>query len=161
MNRKNIIIFVAAFIIITVGMFFIGRLTGQQMTETKHQTQIQEMKTLIDKIYPPPPAEMYSLTGKIKEIYGASIIMEIASPDDYLPHPDGSARKTETRTANVTAKTTYTFFDYTQFDKQGNPKTSSITLKDLKTGDNITVKSEQNIRNVQSFDVSEIQKVVF
>ena len=72
---------------------------------------------------------------------------------DYLPHLDGSPRKTQTRFATVTPATKINSVD----GKTG--KAATITFQDLKVGDAITVISDQNIRNLDRFDVMEVRIV--
>ncbi|MDI6778895.1 MAG: hypothetical protein QME25_01685 [Bacteroidota bacterium] len=85
----------------------------------------EDLKKLVDLAFPPPPAEIFSLSGVVKTIVGATIAMEVDDPEDYLPHPDGSPRRKQTRFASLLAETKITLIDTTQLDREGNPKVTN------------------------------------
>lgn len=142
-------------VILMLAAFF----TGQQNSKKETAAEISQLKNIVEDVYP-APGEIKSLNGKVKSIVGARISLEIADPNDYLPHTDGSARRTETRSANVLSNTTYSLVDYSKFDNEGNPAITEISLTDLKAGDQITVRSNANIKNAKSFDVISVDKAV-
>lgn len=129
-----------------------GTTTGAIETETK-------LQPLVDLAFPKPPDDIRNFSGMIKGIYGATINLEINSPEDYLPHVDGTPRKKETRFASLTSKTKIVLIDSAKLDAQGNPKITDLKLADLKAGDTITVRSEQNIKDAKKFDVTKIEMV--
>ncbi len=142
-------------VIVAIGAFFFGQKNGQQSAAP----EVAQLKAIVNDTYP-APIETKSLSGTIKSIAGARISLEITDPNDYLPHPDGSARKTETRLANVLSNTTYSLIDYNKIDKDGNFLITKISLADLKIGDQITTHSSTNIKDAKSFDVIAIEKVI-
>lgn len=124
-------------------------------------TAENRLASVLDLAFPKPPTEMFALTGAVKRIYGATIELEIDNPDDYLPHPDQSPRAKETRRANVIAATSYATIDFSKLDAEGNPSRAAFTLADLKEGDIVTVRSAQNIKDVQTFDVVAVERVIY
>lgn len=138
--------------------FYFGRQKG---TTTATQAVQQKLQPLVELAFPKPPDDIRSLSGVVKGIYGATINLEINDPDDYLPRLDGSPRKKQIRFASVTAATTIVFIDTTQLDVQGNPKITVLPLSDLKIGDNVTVRSDQNIRDERKFDITKVELVKY
>lgn len=124
-----------------------GRKIGNKETEDR-------LSPIVNSVFPKPADEITNLTGVIKEIYGAQISFEIADPADYLPHPDGTPQKKQIRTASISKSTQIVSIS---FDKQGNPKTTPLKISDLKIGDTITVRSDQNLREAKKFDASQIE----
>lgn len=138
--------------------FAAGFYQGERQGAT---TAENRLAPVIDLAFPKPSTEMFALTGAVKRVYGATIELEIDNPDDYLPHPDQSPRAKETRRANVTAATSYAIIDFSKFDATGNPVRTAFALADLKESDIVTVRSTENIRNAESFDVTAVERVTY
>jgi len=132
---------------------------GRQSVKKETTTEIKQLQRVVDQFYP-APGEITSLSGTIKNIVGAGISLEIADPNDYLPHADGSARKMEIRSANVLSNTAYSLIDYSKIDKNGDFAVSKISLSDLKIGDQITVRSNTDIKDAKGFDVIAVEKTI-
>ena len=157
MNKTLTIITVAVIVLVVFGL---GFYTGQ--TNGKKQGAVQaenKYKALIDIAFPPPPAEMTSLSGVVSGVYGATINVEITDPNDYLPHVDGTSQKKQVRYASITSATKIISINHAKLDAQGNPEIKTIRLSDIKIGDTITVRSDQNIKNAQKFDVSQVELI--
>lgn len=154
MNRKPLVLILVIVVAIALG-FGVGFFVGSQ----RSATEVAELRPLVDLAFPKPPEEMMSLSGTVKAVYGASLVLTVSDPDDYLPHLDGSPRRMEERTANVSAATKYSLIDYTKLDRAGSPTVKSFTLADLKAGDVVTVRSEGNIRDENVFDATAIDLV--
>lgn len=154
-NKSPVLAAVAFFVIGCVFGFLFGRLAGM----AEQGADILKLKPLIDLAYPQPPANMTSMTGTVQGIYGATIALEVDDPSDYLPHLDNTPRKKLTRSADTSSQTKYVLVDYHKLDFKGNPKITSFTLSDLKVGDVITVRSNQNLRSTEKFDATEVQLV--
>jgi hypothetical protein len=112
-----------------------------------------DLMPLVNFAFPKPSDDVRSFTGTVKAVVGATISLEINAPDDYLPHLDNSPRATETRYANTTPDTKFISIS------NGSVTGKTFSLSDLKTGDIVTVRSSENIRNAQRFDVSEVDLV--
>lgn len=151
MDRKSIVIAVVLVVIVGVGAYLFGQQRSNQ--------QAQNLQSIVDLAFPPPPQELYTLSGLVKGVYGATINIETDDVDDYLPHPDGSPPRKEVRFANVTAETTYTLVDFIRLDQSGNPTRTPLQLADVKEGDIVIVKSNSNIRSAQKFDVTAVEVV--
>lgn len=158
--RKVFIIIFALLVATSVFVlgFYIGQRKGIQ-TEKKEATE--KLQPLVDLAFPKPPEDIRSFAGTIKAIYGATINLEIDDPDDYLPHTDGTRRRTEVRFASVTSNTKIIRIDATKLDAQGNQIKTDIKFSDLKVGDAITVRSDTNIRAAKKFDVTSIEVVKY
>ncbi len=136
--------------------FFAGNMKGKSDGATLAE---QKFAPIVEFVFPKPPAELTALSGTVKGLYGASIALEVQDPDDYLPHPDRSPRRTEVRTANVTPSTTYMLVNFRRLDRQGNPARTTLAFNDLKEGDAVTVKSMANIKDTQSFEATAVEVV--
>ena len=153
---KKTLISIFIILIVVAGMafgFYLGQKKGA-ITAAK-ETEIK-LQPLVDLAFPKPPEDIKSLSGVIKGIYGATINLEINDINDYLPHTDGSPRAKETRFASLTSKTKIVSIDTTKLDSNGNPQITELKLADLKVGDTITVRSEQNIKEAKKFDITKI-----
>ncbi len=159
-NKFKVIIYIlAGILVLVIGFivgFYTGRQNGQAIGEAAGQSQY---RALVDLAYPAPAQEIHEISGAVKSIDANSVVIVARDPNDYLPHTDGSPFRQVTLTANMTASTTVTSVDYSTLDKNGNPKTSIISLNDLKIGQIITVDSNANIRDVSSFDATVIRVV--
>ncbi|MEK7464764.1 MAG: hypothetical protein AAB617_03225 [Patescibacteria group bacterium] len=133
---------------------YIGKGQGTKQAEEKFMP-------LVDAIFPAPPAEIKGFGGKIKDVIGSSIKLEVYNPDDYLPHTDGTDRAKEIRTANVLNSTRIWLLDYNKIDARGNPQTVAMKLSELAVGNDVTVRSEANIKYLKEFDASEILLVKY
>lgn len=157
MRKTFIIIFV---LLVATSVFVLGFYMGQRkgiQTEKKEVTE--KLQPLVDLAFPKPPEDIRSFAGKILAIYGATINLEIDAPDDYLPHTDGTKRRTEVRFASVTSNTKIIRIDAAKLDAQGNQIKTNIKFSDLKIGDYITARSDTNIRAARKFDVTQIEMV--
>ena len=143
-------------VVFGIGGFFIGQ--GRGMAEGTVQGEAK-YKNVVEAIYPKPPQELHTLIGTVTAIYGAGLQLEVNDPTDYLPHTDGTPRAKQARTANTTPDTKYVLVDYSQLDKNGNPKTSSLSFSDIKAGMTVTVESADNILTAQSFTVTKVTLV--
>ncbi len=132
--------------------YFIGQANGSQMAKNTYLP-------LVNAAFPAPSGTIYSLKGTVQNVYGATIAITVNDPADYLPHPDGSPRATQTRNANTSPNTKYYSVDMLNIDKNGNPTATSITLADIKPGDTVMVKSSENIFSASSFDATEVDLI--
>lgn len=133
--------------------------TGKQSVQKQSEMEISQLQNAVEQFYP-APGPTTSLNGTIKTITGARISLEIQDPEDYLPRTGNSPRRTQIRSANVLSDTTYSLIDYSRFDEEGGPAITEISLSDLAVGDQITVRSNINIKDAQSFDVIAVEKTV-
>ncbi len=150
MDKKTTFSFVVFLIIALAVGFVAGQWQGKSQGTTEAN---QKFQPLIDTVFPEPPSYIGNFAGIIKGVSGVTIALQVNDLSDYLPHLDGSPRKTQTRFATVTPTTKITSVN----GKTG--KATTITLQDLKIGDAITVISDQNIRNLERFDVTEVRIV--
>jgi hypothetical protein len=150
MDKKTTFIFVVFVIVALVIGFLAGQWQGGKQGEERASEKFQP---IVDAVFPEPPVFVGTLTGAIKGISGATIALEINDLDDFLPHLDGSPRKTEVRFAVVTPDT-----KLFSISSQTGISTT-IAPKDLKIGDTITITSAENIRNAERFDAAEVRIV--
>lgn len=155
MKQTKAILIPLLVVVLIAGAFWAGRQTNKKQPSI----ELQQLKNIVEDVYP-TPTEIKAMSGTIKNITGARISLEVPDPNDYLPHTDGSVRKTEIRSANVLSNTTYSLIDNSKLDKDGNLAMTKISLADLKAGDKITVLSNTNIKDLKSFDVIAIEKAI-
>jgi hypothetical protein len=162
MSGKQVVTIAALVIMFAAGVFVglgLGRRQGETLGAAAAEKKLQP---LIDLAFPKPPAVIKSFGGTIKDIFGAKITLEIRDPDDYLPHLDGTQPKKELRSVLVASNTKITLVDYTKKDAQGNsPLQMALKLSDLKVGDQINVRSDQNIRDAKEFIATEIELIKY
>lgn len=144
MENKKIVTVSAIFLVIGLLIGFWG---GSTVGKTNAE---RELLPLVNLAFPKPGDDIRSFTGTVMGIFGATISIEIDDPADYLPHLDGSPRATQTRFANTTPDTKYVFIT------NGETKTTPSSISDIKNGDDITVRSNDNIRDAEKFDVFEV-----
>ncbi|MEK7630108.1 MAG: hypothetical protein AAB432_01855 [Patescibacteria group bacterium] len=147
-NGKKVLWVLVVVILIVAGFYF-GQSTGVKKTE-------QKLEPIVNLAFPKPSSDIRNFSGTIKNVVGATINLEIRDPNDYLPHTDGTKPKTQIRFVNVTATTKILLIDATKRDKSGNPTITNLKLTDLKAGDWITARSNQNVSDAQKFDATEI-----
>lgn len=150
-NKNSLIMTAVIFIVIGIlagfwGGSMLGKRAGQAAAE-------EQLAPLVDLAFPKPAEDIRSMTGTVKGVYGATINLEINDPNDYLPHLDGTSRAKQSRSANVTPNTKYVVV------LNGQISNKPFSSSDIKTGDIITVRSDQNIRDLKTFDVFEVDLV--
>lgn len=155
-NKSTYSIAIALIIGFGLGLLF-GQLNGQKMGVTQAEIKY---KPLVDSAFPPPPAFINSVSGTVKNVYGATVTLEINDPEDYLPHIDGTPAKKLSVTADVYSGTKINSIDYSKTDKDGNPKVEAIELGDFKIGSSVRVISSTNIRGADKFDAAEIDLIL-
>lgn len=152
-NRNVIWLTAAALIAGLVAGYFIGNAQGTRASEAR-------LTPLVNLAFPPPPDELYALTGTITEIYGAAIALEVDDPADYLPRPDGSPKTKQTRIARISSATIISAIDFGTLDRGGQPTRTPLAFADLQTGDFVTVTSNANIRDAHEFDAAVVEHLV-
>ncbi|TSA46101.1 hypothetical protein D4R51_00700 [bacterium] len=146
-NKKTLVTAAVVFLIIGILIGFVG---GKQAGRVDAEKQLLP---IVNLAFPKPSDDMRSMTGTVMGIFGATINLQIDDPADYLPHLDGSPRAVQTRFANVTPDTKYVFVI------NGKIKSTPSSVSDVKKGDIITVRSNDNIRDAETFDVFEVDLV--
>lgn len=150
MNRTaSTILVIALLAIVLIVGYTIGNSRG---VSTGKDEVKQELQPIVDVAYPKPPEVAYAVSGTVRGVYAPTIHVEVTDPDDYLPHTDGSPRRTAIRYITVTADTKITLTDSTKFDAYGNPLVRTIAAQDIHPDDRLTVRSSINIRNELKID---------
>ena len=155
--KKTVLILLVALLVVTgvaLGFYF-----GQNRGEQKTEETLETLGALVNQVYPPPPEVMQAMGGTIKNIYGATINLEVLDLDDYLPHADGSPRAREFRFVSVSGATEIVLVDYTKPQQDGSPTITPLAFSDLKPGDEIKVMSKENIRDAKKFDVTRVEVI--
>jgi hypothetical protein len=158
MEQNNKFLFLAVALIVgLIAGYILGAQSGKKMA-VEEQKKTEELQTTIDVFVPPLPDVVNVIGGKITAINGDTFIMEIPSFTDRYPKP-GQAMATETRTIRITTDTkiTDTNFDQKTF-KNGLPQTRTITAKDLKTDDTVSVTVKENARTEQNLTAEQINR---
>lgn len=156
---KKIVLWVAVAIVVGIAAGYslgttVGYATGRSAADT-------QLSGIVNSVFPKPPSEIHQIAGTVKAIVGATLTLEVNDPSDYLPHVDGTPQKKMARYASLMGSTKIVLIDSTKTDAQGNPLTSTLAPSDLKVGDNVMVKSDQNIAATPRFDVTNVQLVKY
>lgn len=155
-NNKIVVAVVALLIGIIAGYFF-GAQSGKNAVR-EEQKKMEELQKSLEVFVPPLPDVINVVGGKITAINGDTFMMEIPSLTDRYPHPNRS-QATETRTVKTTEDTaiTETSFDPKTF-KNGLPQETTISAKDLKAGDVVSVTVSENVRTEQNLTAISINR---
>ena len=162
MKSKAVYVLVGVLICLVIALgagalaFSYGKQVGR---EAAREGAKDEVRKILDNAFPPPPEQIFTLSGEIKELVGGTIVFEINDPSDYLPHADGTPRNKQIRRADMRSGTAYFLVDYTKPTPSGDPSVSSISFSDLKIGNRITVKSAENVKTTERFVASEVRRV--
>lgn len=161
MNRNaEIITIVVAVLIGAVAGYLFGFQTGKRSGYAEADQKIQEVQTSLNIFVPPLPDVINTIGGKITAVNSDAFtfVMDVPSFTDRYPKP-GVPMATEIRTIRVAADTeiTDTNFDAKTF-KKGVPQTKTISAKDLKVGDTISVTVSENVRTEQNFTAVSINR---
>lgn len=147
-----IVVGIAVLIVGGVIGFFIGQANGRQAAADQYLP-------IVNTAYPAPSGTLYTLTGTVQGVYGATIVITVPDPSDYLPHLDGSPRKTVTRNVQTTPATQYFAVDNANLDGNGQPTRTASKLSDIQAGATVTVRSTQNIFSANTFDATEVDLI--
>lgn len=150
-TSKKLTYVIVAVIVIALaayGLYEYGMSRGKEEV----QKEVDRLSPIIEKTFPKPVEVLNATNGKVTGIYGATLVLSIADPLDYLPHTDGSPRKMITKYATVTPKTNITVTSIS-----GSPKAGKLT--DIKVGTSLSIRTTSNIRIAEKFDATEITVV--
>ncbi len=154
-TKQFTVVLVVLLVVVALAIgIFIGQQQGKKKTEDR-------LGALIDRAYPRPPAEMYSIGGIVINSYGAELKVEVIDPDDYLPYTDGTPQKTELRSAVISSKTEVARIDYTKPELDGDPTITEIPYDMVQIGDEVIVYSNENIRDAERFDATRIEVIEY
>lgn len=163
MPLKKILI---SLIIFILGIF-IGFGVGAQYGKNVSAGEMARLNRAIGIMFPPPPAEIFSIYGAITKIGDSTLSLEITSPSQrILP---GDTPQKEMRAVGITKDTKITEFDTFAMFQSVDPATNTIpplpqpkviSKSQLKVGDNVSVSASENIKTEKSFTASEISRQV-
>jgi len=171
MNDKKLIYSIVGIFTLLVltsgaGGYFYGLKAGYVSGKSASEKEIADLKAGLQVYFPPSPSEVFSISGVIKEIGGNAIKVEMNSFTEFPPLP-GQKNPTELRLVKITPDTKITEFTFSKPGlpvpgKNGLPPEApmkEIKFSDLKFGDNVTVKSLENIKNKMEFTATNIEKM--
>lgn len=161
MNGNTRTITIATIVLIgAVAGYLFGFQTGKRSGYAEADQKIQDVQTSLNIFVPPLPDVINTIGGKITAVNGDAFtfVMEVSSFTDRYPKP-GMPMATEIRTvrAMVDTKITDINFDSKTF-KNGLPQTKTISAKDLKVGDTISVTVKENARTEQNLTAVSINR---
>ncbi|OGY58081.1 MAG: hypothetical protein A3E61_00135 [Candidatus Colwellbacteria bacterium RIFCSPHIGHO2_12_FULL_43_12] len=166
MNNNKTLYYIVGVVLVVVaaaGGYFYGYMVGQKSSET----EIANLKSSLATYFPPPPEEVFSLSGTVKDIGKDFIEIEIISFVQFPPQP-GATTPTEVRTVRVGPETQITEFT---FERTAPPVPTGgsvlpqevpekkIEFSDLKVGDQVKVEAAQNIKSETEFTATKVQKI--
>lgn len=149
MKQTNIVLGVVVAIALVFGIgYYVGTRGIFSGTSNSEGTRCL---SVINSVFPKPPDVIKNTSGVVKGIYGALLSVEMANPDDYIPHADGSPAQKVSVGLNVNSQTLI------RIAGSGGSITTPIKLSDIKVGDLIHFWSNSNIRGAKQVDVTLIQ----
>lgn len=159
-NNRTVTIVVAVLIIGAIAGYLFGLQIGKKSGRAEANQRIKEIRDSLNIFVPPLPDVINVIGGKITAVNSDAFtfVMEIPSFADRYPKP-GVSMVTEIRTIRAVADTeiTDTNFDSKTF-KKGVPQTKTISAKDLKVGDTVSVTVKENARTEQDLAAVSINR---
>lgn len=159
---NNKIILVSAVLILAAG--FGGYYVGYKQGNTGPTAEVERYKKAVERLVPPVPAEVTSVSGAVKEIGNGFIIIESSSLAALvLP---GEEPKMETRKITIDDKTEFVKVDlsvlptFADLQKGILRAETKIKLSDIKAGDSVTVDAGENIKTKLDFTAKKITLLV-
>lgn len=138
MKTNPAVLFVVGVLVGGILGFYVGDRAGRAA-----------LKPVLDVAYPPPAKDMKAFTGKVASVSSGGFVLEIPDPDDYLPHPDRSARRTELRTVLVTPETKVVY--------AGPAGEQAVSAANIAEGHRVRVESASNVRSARTFTASVVR----
>ncbi len=164
MTLKQIVVSAVVVLGIFTGGYYVGK--TDKDSAAKDVEDIAKYKNAIDELFPEPPVEVFDVRGTIKIVARNFVTIEILSfQQRVLPWEEPQPRTKEERKVIVVKDTELVkidplapieFTESGELTEQGEP----LTLSELKKGDSIRVKSNQNIKTNKEFTASQIEFVV-
>jgi len=160
----NKLIKISIYIIILVIFTTLGFFVGKVSNNTKNK-EYETLKQNINKVFPQPSQEVYSVSGAVKEISNNQIIITINSfPTSNYPWDEPQEIRREERMVKIPKDTKLKKviidpFLEPQFTEDGNLKEEeekTFKLNELKQGDYIQISSQDNIRTNKQITAKEI-----
>lgn len=139
---------------VILGLVVLGVVGAYYFGTQKSAERIADLEALAGANNYQPPADIRSLLGTAKGVYGSTIDFETADVNDYLPHADGSPARTVIRFVTVTPST-----EIVKLDTAHDYARTSATLSDITAGATLTVYADTNIHDAQKFDASRIELI--
>ena len=149
-------------IIVVVGLicFSLGQKSGgfserkiAQIELAEKEAEIKALQTSLEMFYPPLPEEIYSISGKVTKIEGNKISLESSVMVSRFPLPEGKEIEQRIFSVIVNDQTKISKIEF--FLPEEQPEI--LSLSDIKVGDEISVNSEEDIKDKEEFVASEIQ----
>lgn len=151
-KKPTILITVILIIVVGIICFALGLKIGELILKNR----IAEYEKMLD-YYAPIPVELYSIEGKIILIKENTITLEAPSPTERKVPGEELAVVTYKITVDENTKITKTELD----PAPKRTKITDLTLEDLKTGDEITVRSNENLVETTELTATLIEIIIF
>lgn len=167
------------FIVAVIALLIAGFIVGYYVINSNQNSDWQGKEIEIEEFYSSQPAEIFWVSGEVKEIAGKNIILAAVTPSfDSLGEP-----KTELKTIGIDDNTVFVkavqksqeeIIEETKAvleAKKNNPgieipiiepfkEEEGISFSDLKTGDIIKAEAEENIKEKNEFIAKKITKLI-
>jgi phage terminase large subunit-like protein len=152
--------YIIILVIFTSLGFFVGKISNQNKLK-----EYEALKQNIDKFFPQPQKEVYSVGGTVKRVTNGQIILTINSfPKSNYPWNDLQEITQEERIVKISkdtklTKTVINPFAEPDFTEDGLPKEpeeKTFNLSELKEGNYVQVSSIENIKTNKQITAKEI-----
>jgi hypothetical protein len=148
-------------------VFLIGLFIGGKMEKAKVSLEIQKelnwCKSILEKTYPPLPEEVHSIRGKVIGKGENELLIERVVQVSRYPLPEGKEREKQEIKVKLTAGTKifqeeFVILPLKDLKAQEIPiKEKELSLDKIKIGEEVEVKSKENIKGKKEILADEIQ----
>lgn len=149
MKQTNIVLAIVAGIAVVFGLgYYVGT---KGILSGGSNSAGARCLAVIDSVFPKPPDIIKNASGVVKGVYGALLSVEMANPDDYIPHTDGTPAQTLSVGLNINSQT------LVRMANASGVAPVTAKLSDIKVGDTVRFWSDSNIRGAKQVDATLVQ----
>ncbi|MEX2411743.1 MAG: hypothetical protein WD607_10325 [Candidatus Paceibacterota bacterium] len=146
MKNKKTVLIISLILVVGVGAFILGNNLNKEKT--------QELETIVESIFQAPPEVISNVSGIVQDIRGATIYLEINNPENYLPTDEVEKL---TKYVTVSDETEINILSFNE--NLGDIESVEAEFEDIQLRDEISVISNENIRENDKFSATSVEVI--